>query len=56
MKRHPYINTIWSDRDQEFWWDGMKIGAITSMVMTSILWGYGIMFVDMIKKKKHEEE
>ena len=33
MKRNPYWNTMWSDRDQEFYWSGEKFGMIFSAIM-----------------------
>lgn len=49
MKHHKYFNCIWTERDQEFWWDGIKSGFIVSMVLTSVLWAGIITFVDSIK-------
>lgn len=28
MKHHEFYNAIWSHRDAEFWWDGIKTGAL----------------------------
>lgn len=33
MKGNPYWNTIWTDRDGEFYWSGVKIGALISAIM-----------------------
>ncbi len=51
MKHHKYFNTLWSERDQEFWWDGIKSGFTISMMLTSILWVDGIMLVNYIKER-----
>lgn len=56
MKHHKYYNTIWSERDQEFWWDGVKGGFITAMIFTSVLWCDGIMLVSIIKEHIKKEE
>ena len=34
MAANPYWNTMWSDRDAEFYWSGVKFGAIFSAIMT----------------------
>ena len=31
--KNPYWNTIWSNRDQEFYWSGVKFGSILSAIM-----------------------
>lgn len=31
--KNPYWNTMWSNRDQEFYWSGVKFGAIFSAIM-----------------------
>ena len=36
MKHHKYYNTIWSERDQEFYWDGLKDGSIIGSVLTCV--------------------
>lgn len=56
MKHHKYYNTIWSERDQEFWWDGVKGGFIAAMIFTSVLWVDGIMLVSIIKEHIKKEE
>ena len=33
MARNPYWNTMWSDRDAEFYWSGVKFGAVYSAIM-----------------------
>lgn len=53
MKGNKYWDTIWSERDQEFVWSGMKIGFITSMILTSIIWIDGMMILSKVKESKH---
>jgi hypothetical protein len=31
--KNPYWNTMWSDRDGEFFWSGVKFGALFSAIM-----------------------
>lgn len=33
MAVNPYWNTMWSNRDAEFYWSGVKFGAIFSAIM-----------------------
>lgn len=33
LSKNPYWNTIWSNRDQEFYWSGVKGGALISGIM-----------------------
>lgn len=47
MEHHKCSNTIWSGRDQGFWWDGVKGGFITAVIFTSVLWFDGIMLVSI---------
>lgn len=54
MKHHKYFNTIWSERDQEFWWSGMKGGFIIATILTSALWIDGITFVRWIKEERDD--
>lgn len=42
MEHHKCSNTIWSGRDQGFWWDGVKGGFITAVIFTSVLWFDGM--------------
>lgn len=56
MKHHQYYNTIWSDRDAEFWWDGVKDGLIIATILTSILWIDGMMFINYIKEQKKKSK
>ena len=56
MEHHKCSNTIWSGRDQGFWWDGVKGGFITAVIFTSVLWFDGIMLVRIIKEHIKKEE
>ena len=33
LKGNPYFNTIWSNRDQEFYWSGVKHGALIAGII-----------------------
>lgn len=54
MKHHKYFNTIWTDRDQEFYWDGLKTGAIISAIMVPCIVVNGITFVKYVKNTLEE--
>lgn len=56
MKGNKYWNTIWSERDQEFVWSGMKIGFVTAVILTSALWTNGIWIVNEIRDHKKADE
>lgn len=49
MKHHKYFNTIWTDRDQEFYWDGLKTGTVISAILIPCIIVDGITFVKFIK-------
>jgi len=49
MKHHKYFNTIWTDRDQEFYWDGLKTGMVISAILIPCIIVDGITFVKFIK-------
>lgn len=50
MKHHKYYNTIWTERDQEFWWDGIKSGTIAGSIIAVVLGVWGVMIYHKIKK------
>lgn len=56
MKNHEYFNTIWSNRDVEFYWDGMKTGAIVGAILVSSLWVSGLLLIDKIKESKGKDK
>lgn len=56
MKSNKYWNTIWSDRDQEFYWSGTKFGFVTAAILTSALWVNSIAIMNAIKNHKKSEE
>lgn len=33
MSKNPYWNTIWSHRDQEFYWSGIKDGILIGAIV-----------------------
>lgn len=55
MKHHKYYNTIWTERDQEFYWDGVKfgfaIGSILAMGAVACIYDA----IQFIKSLKDEE-
>lgn len=53
MKSNKYWDTIWSERDQEFLWSGMKIGFMTAAILTSAAWVLGVSMVQNIKDYKN---
>lgn len=54
MKHHKYFNTIWTERDQEFYWDGLKTGLIISAVIIPCIIVDGALFVNYVKNTIHE--
>ncbi len=36
MSKNPYWNTMWSNRDQEFYWSGVKGGVLVSALVMGI--------------------
>ena len=36
FEKNPYWNTMWSDRDGEFYWSGVKGGAAFMMIALGI--------------------
>ena len=56
MKRHECINTIWTKRDQEFWWDGVKFGTIQGVVIGVVVVIDGIRIAEWIKHKRSESK
>lgn len=38
FKSNPYWNTIWSHRDQEFYWSGVKFGFVCGAVMVPMVY------------------
>lgn len=51
MKHHEYFNTVWTKRDREFYWDGLKTGVLISAILVPCLIVDGIVFVRHIKKE-----
>ena len=37
MAFNPYWNTMWNERDEEFYWSGVKHGAVISAIATAII-------------------
>ena len=56
MKHHKYYNTVWSERDQEFWWDGTKLGFAVAAFVSSALWINGIALVNHFKELHKSKE
>lgn len=50
MKQHKYYNTIWDERDREFYWDGIKNGMIIGMISAIALVVGGIRLVEKVKE------
>ena len=57
FKPNPYFNTIWSNRDKEFYWTGCKDGMVIGAIGAISLIGFAIFVVpDWIGNRKNEEE
>lgn len=54
LAKNPYWNTMWSIRDQEFYWSGVKFGALFSAIMIPVtvgaIWGIVNDFKELTKK------
>lgn len=55
-KKNKYWNTVWSDRDEEFYWSGVKFGTLYSAIMVSCIWGIGLHVINSIKSGRKESE
>ena len=56
MKHNKYWDTIWSERDEAFYWSGCKFGFVAGAVLTAILIVDGIAFVNWIKNESTTEK
>lgn len=54
MAANPYWNTMWSNRDQEFYWSGVKHGAIFSAIMVTCVFVVVREAVNDIKQMREE--
>ena len=54
--KNPYWNTMWSERDSEFYWSGIKHGFVAGLIEAAIAIGFTWMIVTDIKKIKKELE
>ena len=56
FNKNKYWNTVWNDRDQEFYWSGVKHGALIATIMTSCLIAIGSELIETIKEHRKESE
>ena len=56
MSKTPYWNTLWSNRDQEFYWSGTKFGFALGIGTGLVTMFYVNMVVKTIKNHKNSEE
>lgn len=50
LSKNPYWNTMWSNRDQEFYWSGVKFGALFSAIMIPVMVIDLYVLIDEFKK------
>lgn len=55
MKHHKYYNTIWSERDQEFYWDGLKNGTVIGAIGIATVIAYGAIIVSEIREHRRQK-
>lgn len=56
MNKNPYWNTLWSDRDQEFYWSGTKFGFALGVGAGVLAMCYVGMAIKFYKESKEENE
>lgn len=55
FKPNPYYNTMWTNRDQEFYWTGCKNGMVIGAIGATILIGWVTLVIpEWIEKIKQE--
>lgn len=55
FKPNPYFNTIWTNRDEEFYWTGCKHGMVIGAIGAVILIGC-VKYVIPEWKEKFKQE
>lgn len=56
MSKNPYWNTLWSNRDQEFYWSGVKFGFALGIGTGLVAMFYANMAIKVYKDFKEEIE
>ena len=54
MNKNPYWNTLWSNRDQEFYWSGTKHGFALGIGTTLLAMWYLNTAIKIYKNRKEE--
>lgn len=55
MSKNPYWNTLWSNRDQEFYWSGNKFGFVLGIGTGLVAMCYVNMAIKFYKELKEED-
>jgi len=56
MNKNPYWNTLWSNRDQEFYWSGTKFGFALGIGTTLVAMWCLNTAIEIHKDLKKKEE
>lgn len=56
MKKNPFWDTIWTKRDEEFYWSGCRFGVALGTVATSFAFFGVLIIIDEVKNRKQKNE
>lgn len=55
MSKNPYWNTLWTNRDEEFYWSGTRFGFALGIGVSLVAMLYVHVGVEMYKNHKEEK-
>lgn len=56
MKKNPFWDTIWTERDQEFYWSGCRFGVAFGVALASCAFAGALILIDEFKNRKQKKE